>query len=357
MLKSIIPLANSIGLKAVWEVIEGDPDFFHVTKNIHNALQGDLDVVFTPEMFMHYLEVNRKNAERLNLDGEVVVIHDPQPLPLIDYRESGKWVWRCHIDLSKPNITVWNELLRFVRKYDLSVFSLEKYVPKDLGIKFLVNPPCIDPLSEKNMPLSFTQIIRVLEKYGVSPDRPIIGQVARFDKWKNPLGVIDVYRKVKEVIPDLQLILIGSFAHDDPEGSYWYNKTLSYAGSDRDIHILTNMDGVGDLEVNAFQRAFTVALQLSIREGFGLAVTEALWKGVPVVATRAGGIPLQVIDGMTGFLVEDLEDAAQKVIRLIKFPWLAREFGRNGMEHVKKNFLITKHLKDYLRMHIELTGR
>ncbi len=278
-------------------------------------------------------------------------IHDPQPLPLVEHRRNGKWVWRCHIDMSKPNDSVWKLLKRFVEKYDLAVFTMERYISRDFRRRFLIEYPCIDPLSDKNKPLSHTKILDVLERYDIDPDRPIIGQVARFDKWKNPLGVIDVYRLVKRKVRDVQLLLIGVFAHDDPEGEEWYRKTLDYADADRDIHILTNNDGVGDIEVNALQRSLTVALQLSIRKGFGLTVTEALWKGV-----RVGGIPLQVIDYVTGFLVDDLKNAAEKTEILIRRPWLARQFGRNGFEHVKNNFLITKALKNYLRMHIELVG-
>ena len=356
ILMSLIPLANSVGLRAVWEVIEGDSYFFQITKAIHNALQGELSVELTPEMYQHYLDINRLNAEKLDLEGDVVVIHDPQPLPLVEHRLDGKWVWRCHIDTSKPNDGVWRHLKRFVEKYDLAVFTMERYIPRGFRGRFLIEYPCIDPLSDKNKPLNHTKILDVLERYDINPDRPIIGQVARFDKWKNPLGVIDVYKLVKRRVEDIQLLLIGVFAHDDPEGEEWYRKTLNYADADRDIHILTNNDGVGDLEVNALQRSLTVALQLSIREGFGLAVTEALWKGVPVVATKAGGITLQVIDYVTGFLVDDLKNTAEKTEILIRRPWLARQLGRNGSEHVKNNFLITKALKNYLRMHIELVG-
>ena len=356
ILKSLIPLANSVGLRAVWEVIEGDSYFFQITKAIHNALQGELSVELTPEMYQHYLDVNRVNAEKLDLEGDVVIVHDPQPLPLVEHRRNGKWVWRCHIDMSKPNNSVWKLLKRFVKKYDLAVFTMERYIPRDFRGRFLIEYPCIDPLSDKNKPLSHTKILDVLERYDIDPDRPIIGQVARFDKWKNPLGVIDVYKLVKRKVEGIQLLLIGVFAHDDPEGGEWYRKTLDYADADRDIHILTNNDGVDDIEVNALQRSLTVALQLSIKEGFGLTVTEALWKGVPVVATKVGGIPLQVIDYVTGFLVDDLKNAAEKTEILIRRPWLARQFGRNGFEHVKNNFLITKALKNYLRMHIELVG-
>jgi len=357
ILKSIIPLAQSVGLNAKWQVLQANSDFFIITKKLHNALQGDTSIELTKDMQDTYLKVNSLNAELLDLDGDVVMIHDPQPLPLINYRKSGKWVWRCHIDTSSPNEQVWSFLKYFVEKYDALVFSRETYVPYDVrGVKIFIRYPSIDPLSNKNKPLRQTEILEILEKFGLDPDRPIIGQVARFDPWKNPLGVIDVYRKVKEKIPDIQLALIGSFAHDDPEGVDWYNKTVDYAKKFRDIYVLTNLDGVGDVEVNAFQRSFNVALQLSIREGFGLAVTEALWKGVPVVATRVGGIPLQVIDGVTGFLVDTLDEAAERIILLIRRQWLARELGQAGMEHVRRNFLITKDLKDYLRIHIELVG-
>lgn len=357
ILKSIIPLAQSVGLNAKWQVLQANSDFFIITKKLHNALQGDTSIELTKDMQDTYLKVNSLNAELLDLDGDVVMIHDPQPLPLINYRKSGKWVWRCHIDTSSPNEQVWSFLKYFVEKYDALVFSRETYVPYDVrGVKIFIRYPSIDPLSNKNKPLRQTEILEILEKFGLDPDRPIIGQVARFDPWKNPLGVIDVYRKVKEKIPDIQLTLIGSFAHDDPEGVDWYNKTVNYAKKFRDIYVLTNLDGVGDVEVNAFQRSFNVALQLSIREGFGLAVTEALWKGIPVVATRVGGIPLQVIDGVTGFLVDTLDEAAERIVLLIRRQWLARELGQAGMEHVRRNFLITKDLKDYLRIHIELVG-
>jgi len=357
MLKSIVPLANSIGLKAKWEVLKADSEFFKITKGIHNALQGNREVALTEDMKNYYLRVNEKNSNDLDLEADVVIIHDPQPLPLISYRRNGKWVWRCHIDISNPNPLVWKFVRNFIIKYDAIILSSEKYIREDIrGMKIFIRYPSIDPLSEKNKPLHQNEIEKVLNRYGIDPDRPIIGQVSRFDPWKDPLGVIDTFLKVKEKIPEVQLILVGSFAHDDPEGVKWYQKTVDYAKPHRDIYILTNLDGVRDYEVNALQRSLTVALQLSIREGFGLAVTEALWKGVPVVARRAGGIPLQVIDGVTGFLVNNIEEAANMVIKLIKRPWLARELGQNGFIHVKRNFLITRDLKDYLRMHIDLVG-
>ena len=358
ILKNLIPLAKSAGLDAKWEVMKTTLEFTKVTKSIHNALQGDREIKLTDEMMNIYLSINRENAEALDLEGDVLFIHDPQPLPLVEYRGDGRWVWRCHIDMSDPNPQVWGKLKPYVEKYDALVFSLERYVPRDVRrMLVFIRYPSIDPLSEKNRPLQVSEILKILEKYDVDPDRPIIGQVARFDPWKDPLGVIDLYRMVREKIPEVQLLLIGSFAHDDPEGLEWYEKTMKKAEPYRDVHVLTDRDGVRDKEVNAFQRSFSVALQMSIKEGFGLAVTEALWKGVPVVARRAGGIPLQVIDGITGFLVKELDEAAEKVVTLLRRPWLARELGHAGREHVKRNFLITRDLKDYLRIHIDLVGK
>ncbi len=358
ILRRLIPLANTLGINTSWETLRADLEFFVTTKKIHNALQGDMRINLSKEELDHYFKNNRLNASHLNLDGEVVVIHDPQPLPLIEYRNNGKWVWRCHIDTSTLNPAVWPTICGLVRKYDALVFSLERYVPKDLSdMRTLIHYPTIDPLSPKNCGLSPTEIQQALERYGIDPERPIITTVSRFDPWKNLLGTIDVYRKVRGRVPDAQLILAGSFARDDPEGTDQYEKTVDYAKGDRDIHVLTNIDGVGDKEINSFQRASSVVTQLSTREGFGLTVTEALWKGVPVVGTKVGGITLQVIDGVNGYLVESLEDAAEKATMLLKKPWLARELGVAGTQHVKLNFLITKGIKDYLRMHIELVGK
>ena len=361
ILKSLVPLTKSVGVKAEWLVIRGSKDFFDVTKSIHNALQGDASIEIGRDLQEIYLKVNEMNSEMLrsdSLDSDgVVVIHDPQPLPLVEFREGGRWVWRCHIDTSQPNMKVWSFLKKYVEKYDALIFSREAYIPPDIrGAKIFIRYPSIDPLSDKNRGLGQSEILGVLERYGVDPDRPIIGQVARFDPWKNPLGVIDTFRKVREKVEDVQLVLIGSFAHDDPEGAEWYEKTVKYAESSKDVHILTNLDGVGDVEVNAFQRSFSVALQLSIKEGFGLTVSESLWKEVPVVATRAGGIPLQVIDGVTGFLVDSVEEAAEKVTLLLRRRWLAKKLGQEGMNHVRRNFLVTKDLKEHLRLQIELVG-
>ncbi len=354
ILYNMVPLMNSVGLKAEWEVMEAPNEFFQVTKLIHNALQG-AEKNLTNEMKELYLKVNRENAEHLELNGDFIVVHDPQPLGIRKYRENGKkWLWRCHIDLSNPYKPVWKFVADLLRGYHASIYHLKEYIhPETPTPKKYVMPPSIDPLSPKNKPLSQDQVERILRKYGVDPEKPIMIQVARFDPWKDPIGVIDTYRLVKEKIPEVQLLMVASMAYDDPEGWMYYEKTLRHAGEDPNIFFLTNLVGVGALEVNAFQRAATVALQLSIREGFGLAVAEALWKKTPVVARPSGGIKLQVIDNVTGYHVNTIQEATEKTIYLIKHPEERKRLGENGHKHVKENFIITKHLENYLRILID----
>jgi len=352
ILHTLVPLMRDVGLDASWKVIEGTPDFFKTTKSFHNALQGK-KIQLTNEMKRIYLENTEKNAELLKSAYDFAVIHDPQPLAIIKHypQRRGKWIWRCHIDLSQPNQRFLNFISPFVELYDACIFSMKKYVKKTLKTKEIaIIPPSIDPLSDKNKPLTHTQIQSVLERYDVDAEKPIITQVARFDPWKDPLGVIDVYRKIRKKVPKLQLLLIGSMAYDDPEGWVYYEKTARHAGEDYDIHLLTNLVGVHDLEVNAFQRASDVILAKSIREGFGLTVTEALWKEVPVVGGNVGGIPLQVKDGVSGFLVDSVDEAVEKTLYLLRHPQKAREMGKKGKKHVLKNFLITRHLIDYLKL-------
>jgi len=358
ILSSMIPLMNSIGLKAEWEVIEAPSEFFNITKLFHHGVQG-MEVKLTDEMKEFYLKINKENAEKLDLDKDIIVIHDPQPLAIRYYRSNcGKWVWRCHIDASTPYKPVWDFVINFVKLYDAYIFHMEEYVQPEIDkSRAYVIKPSIDPLSEKNREMSNTEIEKVLERYDVNPEKPILVQVARFDPWKDPLAAIDVYRKVKEKIPDVQLLFIASMAHDDPEGWIYYEKTARHAGNDYDIHFLTNIVGVGDKEVNAFQRAADVALQMSIREGFGLSVTEALWKGTPVVARGVGGIKVQVINGKTGFIIKGVNDASEKIVYLLKNKSVRDALGRNGREHVRRNFLITRHLYDYLKLFSKLTAR
>jgi trehalose synthase len=357
ILHRLVPLMKDVGMNAEWKVIKGDKEFFNVTKTFHNALQGK-ETPLTEEMKKVYLQYNKLNAELLSLDYDYVVIHDPQPLAIINYspERKGKWIWRCHIDLSQPNEEFWSFLEPFLANYNAFIFSLKKYVKEPLENKNVtIITPSIDPLSDKNKPLPESQIMATLEKYDVDPNRPILTQVARFDPWKDPLGVIDAYKKVKKKMPGVQLLLITSMALDDPEGWVYYERTARHAGEDYDIHLLTDLIGVKNLEVNAFQRATDVTLLKSIREGFGMTVTEALWKQVPVVGGNVGGIPLQVIDGITGFLVNTVEETAEKTLYLLRKPEKAREMGKRGREQVLRNFLITKHLKDYLNLFIRLS--
>jgi trehalose synthase len=356
ILLRLVPLMRDVGLVTDWKVPEGSDEFFNVTKTFHNALQG-METALTERMKKIYLQRNERNARLLELDYDYVVIHDPQPLAVIKYyhERTGKWIWRCHIDLSKPNKDFLDFLAPFIGRYDASIFTLKEYVKETLKIdKLAIIPPSIDPLSDKNKPLSDHQIRSVLDRFDIDPEKPIITQVARFDPWKDPLGIVETYRIIKKKIPQVQLLLIGSMAPDDPEGWVYYEKTARRAGEDYDIHLLTDLIGVHDLEVNALQRASDVILQKSIREGFGLSVTEALWKGVPVVGGDVGGIPLQIQDGVNGFLVSTVEEAAEKTLYLLKHPQRAKEMGKNGREHVLRNFLITRHLKDYLELFVQL---
>lgn len=352
ILHRLVPLMRSIGLEAEWKVIEGSDEFFNVTKSIHNGLQG-MPIPFTDQMKKTYLECNEMNARKLDLHHEFVVIHDSQPAAIISQHKLrvGKWTWRCHIDLSNPNPEFINFLTPIIHQYDSLIFTMEQYVQEPLkSKKIFIIEPSIDPLSSKNKPLPEDQISSILNKYDVDAEKPIITQVSRFDPWKDPLGVIDVYRMVKKQVPSVQLLLIASMARDDPEGWMYFEKTARHAAEDYDIHLLTDLRGVGDIEVNAFQRASDVVLQKSTREGFGLTVSEALWKEVPVVGGNVGGIPLQIIHGENGFLVNTIEEAAEKTLCLIKHPKEAKEMGRKGKEQVLKNFLITRHLEDYLKL-------
>ena len=356
LLHTLVPLMKDVGLDVHWEVIKGSLEFFNVTKKIHNALQG-MNIELTPEDVRTYLEYNRQNSESTILNTDFVVVHDNQPAAMIQFlpAKKDKWIWRCHVDLSTPNTAVWSFLEPFISRYDAAIFTSEKYVIPSLRVeKILIRPPAIDPLSDKNKDIPPETIASVLAKFGVNPEKPIITQVGRFDPWKDPVGVIDVYRIVKKEIPQVQLLLIAGMATDDPEGWTYYEKTARHSGDDTDIFLLTDLKGVGDIEVNAFQRASQVMLQMSTREGFGLSVAEALWKGVPVVGRSVGGIPLQIINGTNGYLVNTVNEAAEKTIYLLNHRDEAKEMGTKGREHVKNNFLIVSDLKDYLRLFADL---
>ncbi len=347
MLHSLVPLMRDVGIGAEWKVMNAEGDFFEVTKTIHNGLQG-MELDLTEEMRKIYLETNKKNSDLGDYD--IFIIHDPQPVAVIKFKEGGKWVWRSHIDTSKSNRKFVEFLKPYISKYDASIFTIKEFGNDIYNGKRFYIAPSIDPLSEKNRNLKEKDIKNVLNKYKIDTDIPIITQVSRFDPWKDPMGVIDAYRIVKKKIPS-QLILIGSMANDDPEGSFYYRKTEKYTENEKEIHLLTNLD---DTEVNAFQRASDIIVQKSLREGFGLTVTEAMWKEKPVVATKVGGIPLQIEDGKNGFLVNDTSECAEKIMYLLKNKEKAEEIGREARKTIKDKFLITRHILDYLRLMEEL---
>jgi trehalose synthase len=352
ILYALVPLMNSIGLKTSWEVIEAPQEFFTVTKKLHNSLQG-AEISISDKEKELYLNVNKHNALKvLRLEGDVIFVHDPQPLGIKYFLSNNKkWIWRCHIDLSKPYEPTWKFISNLLKGYNVSVYHMKEFVHPEVPTpKVYVIPPSIDPLSEKNREMKWSEIEKIVKRYDINVEKPIITMVARFDPWKDPLGAIDIYRRVKIKIPEVQLLMVSSMAHDDPEGWIYFEKTIRRAGEDHDIYFLTNLIGVGAREVNAFQRVATVILQPSIREGFGLTVSEGMWKKKPVVARPSGGIKLQVIDGVTGYFFENMEEAANKIIYLIKHPEVREKIGLNAHEHIKKNFIVTSHLLKYLEM-------
>jgi trehalose synthase len=357
ILYTLVPLMRDVGLEAEWQVIIGREEFFNATKLMHNALQGnpqDLD----REEWHVYDKFNEINAAELGGAWDVVIVHDPQPLAIRQHapEKARHWVWRCHIDLSTPNEATLKRLVPLIDEYDGSVYHLDRYVPAGLNGRAPVHllPPAIDPLSPKNMALSPEDAAFVCDQFGVDVDRPLMCQVSRFDPWKDPLGVIDAYRQVTEQMPEVQLALVGSMATDDPEGWQFFNSTLEYAGGDADIKILNNLNQVGSIEVNAFQSQADVVVQKSTREGFGLTVAEALWKARPIIGGDVGGIPLQVQDGTTGYLVRSPEECAERALRILGEPELGKRLGRAGKEHVRRHFLTPRLLRDWLRIFNDL---
>ena len=352
ILNRLVPIMRDLGIKTDWEVIEGDSDFYATTKSFHNALQGK-EQVLTDAMLDHYIEVNHVNAERLRAAGDLVLIHDPQPAAMIESRPpEGKWVWRCHIDLSTPQRRVWTFLRRFVVRYDAAVFSLPAFA-QQLPIPQFLAYPSIDPLSDKNRRLSAKEVTKTLESLGVPDDKPMLLQVSRFDRFKDPIGVINAYRLVKRY-HDVRLVLAGGGAADDPEGAQVLNDVCEAAGRDPDIYLL-DLPSNAHLAINALQRAATIVIQKSTREGFGLTVAEAMWKGKPVIGGATGGITVQIVYGVTGYTVNSVEGCAFRIRYLLSNPQLMRRMGEAGREHVRENFLITRHLRDYLSLLAHLT--
>jgi trehalose synthase len=352
LLRSVVPLLNDLGLTAHWRIISGDEAFFRVTKALHNGLQGAGRELDESEK-SHYLRTSRLNASLFLEEYDFVFVHDPQPAALLELRGKGgaRWIWRCHIDTSAPNRATWTFLRPFLADYDAAVFTMSAFTPPDLPVRAVeIIPPAIDPLSPKNLRLPEATCREVLEWIGVQSDRPLVTQVSRFDPWKDPLGVISAYRLARQEVPDLQLALVGSMALDDPEGWEIYRKIQSETAGDRRVHVFTNLVGVGNIEVNAFQTLSKLVIQKSLREGFGLVISEALWKGTPVVAGRAGGIPLQMADGVGGILVDDVEGCARAMVSLFRDPERARSLGESGRERVRRQFLIPRLVLDDLSL-------
>jgi trehalose synthase len=352
ILYTLVPLMRDVGIEAEWQVMLGREEFYNATKLLHNALQGN-PASLDDDQWHVFDRYNELNARELSGDWDVIIIHDPQPAGIRQYvaERAKMWVWRCHIDLSTPHPDAIAHLVPLVAEYDQSVFHLESYVPQALkGPAVNICPPAIDPLSPKNMAFSPEDAAYVCDQFGLDVDRPLMCQVSRFDPWKDPIGVIDAYRLVKEELPEVQLALIGSMATDDPEGWEFFNQTVAHADGDPEVHILNNLNSVGAIEVNAFQSQADVCIQKSTREGFGLTVSEALWKARPFIGGDVGGIPLQVEDGKTGFLVSSPEECAQRAIEVLAQPELAHKLGRAGKEHVRKHFLTPRLLRDWLRI-------
>ena len=357
ILYTLIPLMKDVGLDCEWQVIYGREEFFNATKLMHNALQGAPDDL-SAEQWATWESYNEMNAKELSDGWDVCLVHDPQPAALHSLvpEKADGWVWRCHIDVSTPNPATMERLLPCIKDYPQSLFHMPQYVPDGMGGKINIVPPAIDPLAPKNMALSPEDASYVCQQFGIDVDRPLICQVSRFDPWKDPLGVIDAFRLVREQLPDVQLALVGSMASDDPEGWDFFNSTIEHAGGDPDIHILNNFNNVGAIEVNAFQSHSDVLIQKSTREGFGLTVSEAIWKGRPFIGGNVGGIPLQVENGVSGYLVETVEQCADRTVDILKDPALGKALGRRGKEHVRKHFLTPRYLRDYLRIFGELLG-
>jgi trehalose synthase len=356
---TLVPLMRSVGLDTEWRIIHGEDEFFNVTKKIHNALQGS-PVGLTPEEEAIYQRYNALNAAELDeSEYDFVINHDPQPAAMIDHYpdRQARWIWRCHIDPSTPNRDVLDFLLPSISRHDAAIFHRPEYVPSSPRLpEAFIWPPAIDPLTPKNMALSPEDAAYIVDQFGLDVERPVLTQVSRFDPWKDPLGVIDAFRLTSQDHPGLQLALVGSMAHDDPEGWEYYNQTVEYAAGDPDIFILSNLNNIGAIEVNAFQVHSAAVLQKSIREGFGLTVTEALWKGRPTVGGRAGGIPSQIQDGETGWLVDSVEECAEACREILADPPTAAVRGRKGKEYVRQHFLTPRLLRDWLALFNLLSG-
>lgn len=355
ILSRMVPLLRDLGIDTRWDVIKGNQAFFAVTKAFHNALHGGNEVI-SKEMLQVFRDTTEMNLRDFDAFGDVVMVHDPQPVGLITQRSAvgGRWLWRCHIDISTPDPRVWGFLKQYVSQYDASIFSMPDFAQR-LSIPQFMVPPSIDPLSDKNRDLSDAEVQAVVERYELDPERPIVTQISRFDRLKDPLGVLEAYRLVRRR-HDCQLLLAGGGATDDPEGQEVLQEVKEAAGDDRDIHVL-ELPPFSDLDINALVRGSTVVIQKSIKEGFGLTVTEALWKRKPVIGGAVGGIRLQLLNGVTGFLVHSPEGTANRIIELLADREMREAIGDAGHRYVKDNFLTTRHIRDYLLLMLAIENQ
>ncbi|MBS1211454.1 MAG: group 1 glycosyl transferase [Proteobacteria bacterium] len=356
ILEKLVPLMRELGIDTRWEIVIGNPDFYQCTKSFHNALQGK-PVDIGPELLKRFEETNAGNAEQLRevlAEADVVFIHDPQPAPLLMHfpERKGKWIWRCHIDIQRPHRPVWRYLRNFIAPYDASIFSLPSFAQPLPHTQYII-PPSIDPLAEKNVELPDAEVQAALQRFEIDPERPMVLQVSRFDRFKDPVGVIQAYRIAKGFLPSLQLVLAGGGATDDPEGEAVLAEVRRYAEADADLHVLL-LPPDAHRTINALQRGADLVIQKSLREGFGLTVTEALWKGKPVIGGDTGGIRLQVVDHHTGFLVNTPEGAALRIRYLLHNKEKREEMGTKARAFVRDNFLSTRQLREYLALIVGL---
>jgi len=353
ILSRAVPLLKQLGVDARWDVIKGDNEFFRVTKKIHNSLHGRNERI-SRKNYKTFLETGHENIKNMDTYGDIVFVHDPQPITLIQKKakNSKKWIWRCHVDVSDPIKSVWRFLKGYIEKYDATVFSAPSFA-QTLKVKQFMICPSVDPLSEKNRELTRVEVLGVLKKYGLPHNVPFITQISRFDRLKDPIGVIEAFELVKKYVK-CHLVLAGSHAADDPESGEVLAEVREKAKSHKDIHIVVVDPETNDFDVNAIQRGSRVVLQKSLREGFALTVTEALWKARPVVASAVGGIPLQITHKYSGMLCHSVEGAASAVKQLLNTPDFANKLGANGREHIRQNYLLTRHLKDYMLLFLSL---